>query len=130
MHLTEVNSSCPNPAPPRRRCRHKRLTDRLKPSDECCPNCAGWTDTSAALLCGAIELCSISLVERNPTTIYSCSLAKRSQFLSTSPTACRNLLADIYKAAGRRPDRALPAALPRPFAPATSRSKRISEKCP
>jgi hypothetical protein len=36
---------------------------QLKPSDECCPNCAGWTDTSTALLCGAIELCSISLVE-------------------------------------------------------------------
>src|SRR5262245_11975173 len=57
-------STFPNPSPPRRRCRHKSLTDRLKQSDGSCQNCASWTATSAALLCGAIELCSISLVER------------------------------------------------------------------
>jgi hypothetical protein len=27
------------------------LTDRQKPSDECCQNCASWIDMSTALQC-------------------------------------------------------------------------------
>src|SRR6266436_7422296 len=42
-------STFPNPSTPQRRCRHKSLTDRRKPSDGCCQNCVSWTDTSAAL---------------------------------------------------------------------------------
>src|SRR2546430_11033027 len=44
---------------PRRRCRHTSLTDRLKPSDECCENCVSWTDTNAALPRGETEQFSI-----------------------------------------------------------------------
>jgi hypothetical protein len=58
MRLTQVESSSRNPSTPRRRCRHKSLTDRLKPSDACCPSCAGWTDTSAALPRGETERCA------------------------------------------------------------------------
>src|SRR5262249_11696166 len=50
MHLTGVDSSFPNRSTPWRRCRHKNLTDRLKPSDGCCQTCVGWTDTSASPL--------------------------------------------------------------------------------
>src|SRR4029453_6506095 len=60
MRLTQVESSSRNPSTPRRRCRHKSLTDRLKPSDACCPSCAGWTDTSAALPRGETERFLIS----------------------------------------------------------------------
>ena len=42
-------STFPNPSTPQRRCRHKSLTDRRKPSDGCCQNRVSWTDTSAAL---------------------------------------------------------------------------------
>src|SRR5262249_15835328 len=41
----------------------KSLTVRLRQADGSGQNWASWTATSAALLCGAIELCSISLVE-------------------------------------------------------------------
>ena len=53
----------PKPTTPRRRCRHKSLTDRLKPSAGCCQNCASWIDTSAALLRGETERFAISMVE-------------------------------------------------------------------
>jgi hypothetical protein len=48
-------SSLPEPIDAWRQCRHKSRTDRLKPSDACCQNCASWTDTSAALLRGETE---------------------------------------------------------------------------
>jgi len=51
-----------NPSTPRRRCRHKSLTDRLKPSDGCYQNCASWTDTSAALLRSETERFSTFLL--------------------------------------------------------------------
>ena len=46
-------------------CRHKSLTGRLKPSDACCPNCASWTDTSAALLRSESERFAVFMVEEN-----------------------------------------------------------------
>src|SRR6266508_3222326 len=82
MRLTGVDPSCPNPW---RRCRHKSLTDRLKPSDECCQNCVSWTDTSTALLCGETERFSACSVEQNLTTTCSCAIwqneANFSQFI-------------------------------------------------
>jgi len=66
---------------PWRRCRHKSLTDRQKPSDGCCPNCASWTDTSVALLRSETERFAGLLVEEIRWTICNCSSAKRSQFL-------------------------------------------------
>src|SRR5262249_14888452 len=48
MRLSGVDRS-PNRSTPRRRCRHKNLTDPLKLSDACCQNCVSWTATSAAL---------------------------------------------------------------------------------
>src|SRR6516162_7827653 len=89
MRLTGVDSSFPNPAAPRRRCRHKSLTDRLKPSDASCRNCATWTDTSAALLRSASERFAVFMVEENLGTIYSCTPAKRSQFFSIYPMTCK-----------------------------------------
>src|SRR5262249_62363344 len=71
IHLTEVDSS-PNPSPPRRRCRHKSLTDRLKPSDGCCQNCVSWTDTSAAQLRSESERFSTFVIEQNTETIPTC----------------------------------------------------------
>ena len=53
--LTEVNSSFQNPSTPRRRCRPASLSDRLKPSGECCQSCESWTATSAALPRGETE---------------------------------------------------------------------------
>src|SRR6266487_3586411 len=85
MRLTGVDPSCPNPSTPWRRCRHKSLTDRLKPSDECCQNCVSWTDTSTALLCGETERFSACSVEQNLTTTCSCAIwqneANFSQFI-------------------------------------------------
>jgi len=52
MHLTGVDSSFPNRSTPWRRCRHKSLNDRLKPSDGCCQNFISRSDTRAALLHG------------------------------------------------------------------------------
>jgi hypothetical protein len=52
MRLTEVDSSFRNPATPRRRCRHKSLTNRLKPSDGSCQNCVSWTGTSNEISLG------------------------------------------------------------------------------
>jgi hypothetical protein len=51
------------PSPSRPRCRHKSLTDRLKPSDERCQNCVSWTDTSVELLRDETERFSVFLVE-------------------------------------------------------------------
>src|SRR6266487_5924518 len=85
MRLNGVDPSCPNPSTPWRRCRHKSLTDRLKPSDECCQNYVSWTDTSTALLCGETERFSACSVEQNLTTTYSCAIwqneANFSQFI-------------------------------------------------
>jgi len=81
---TGVDSSFPNRSTPRRRCRHKSLTDRQKPSDACCQNCASWTDTSAALLRSESERFSVFQVEYNMTTICSCAMqneANLSQFI-------------------------------------------------
>src|SRR5262249_26494320 len=65
---------------PRRRCRHKRLTDRLKPSDGCCQNCASWSDTSAALLRGETKRFSISSQSRARTTTFSCKWQNEANF--------------------------------------------------
>src|SRR5215813_5757341 len=75
MLLTGVYLSCPNPATPWRRCRHKSLTEPLKPSDGCCQNWASWTDTSTALLRGEIEL---NLVETS--TIFGCRWQNEANF--------------------------------------------------
>src|SRR5262249_60292122 len=53
----------PNPSTPRRRCRHKGLTDQLKRSDACCQSCGSSTDTNAALPRGETERHSVSLLE-------------------------------------------------------------------
>src|SRR5262249_40487065 len=75
MLLTGVYLSCPNPATPWRRCRHKSLTEPLKPSDGCCQNWASWTDTSTSLLRGEIEL---NLVETS--TIFGCRWQNEANF--------------------------------------------------
>src|SRR5262249_8024561 len=90
MRLTGVDSSFPNPATPRRRCRHKSLTDWSKPFDGCCQNCLSWTDTSVALLHGETERPSILLVELRANAIYSWVFAKRSQFFAIFPIACES----------------------------------------
>src|SRR5215475_6573517 len=63
MRLSGVDRS-PNRSTPRRRCRHKNLTDPLKLSDACCQNCVSWTATSAVL--------PRSETERSCSTTLSC----------------------------------------------------------
>src|SRR5262249_1381937 len=92
MHLTGVDSSFPTRSTPRRQCRHKSPTARLKPSDACCQNCASWTDTSAALLRSASERFAVFTIEEILRTIYSCTSAKLSQFLSIYAMACKTRL--------------------------------------
>src|SRR6516162_3622851 len=83
MRLTGVDPSFP-PSTPRRRCRHKSLTDRLKPSDGCCQNCASWTAPSAALLRSESERFATFMIEENLGTIFSCITAKRTLNFSQS----------------------------------------------
>src|SRR5262249_49021415 len=86
---------------PRRRCRRKSLTDRLKPYDGRCQNYVSCSDTSAALLRGETERFSI-LWQNRAITIYSCrrqnepNFSRSYQWLETRPSLGRRPQSSLW----------------------------------